>query len=390
LPASPPARLAGGAPGIPGRPGDPPPSGEEWFPWSGTDGGTTPGYGQPSPRDGGPNHTLVVPATDMPDGEYGQHGLPDAYPRPQAAAYGQAREPVLQQWLQRRRLVYVALGVAVVVVIAVVTWWVTDGQYTGIPQVSGMAASTAQTELQNLGFTVRIGPDQHSNSVPAGDVIGTNPAIGSNAHSGATVTITVSSGPVMIMIPQVTGEQESAAKAALRKAGLTPGSVTPETSTTIPAGIVISTTPGAGVSWPQPKPVAITVSSGQPLPNFVGQQFQAAAAQAQSGGYQLQQVAAVASTQPQGTIVGQSPQPGTAISPNEVVTVQVSSGPPQVTIPDVQGLPVSQATQELQQAGFGVQVNQGVFSSNTVSSYSPTGQAPQGSTITLTLGFNFP
>jgi serine/threonine-protein kinase len=316
--------------------------------------------------------------------------MPDAYPRPRPAAYRPAREPVLQQWLYSRRLVYVALGVAVVVVIAVVTWWVTDGQYTGIPQVSGMAASTAQTELQNLGFTVRIGPDQHSNSVPVGDVISTNPAIGANAHSGATVTITVSAGPVMIMVPQVTGEQESAAKAALRKAGLTPGSVTPETSTTVAAGIVISTTPAAGTSWPQPKPVAITVSSGQPLPNFVGQQFQAAAAQAQSGGYQLQQVAAVASTQPQGTIVGQSPLPGTAISPNEVVTVQVSSGPPQVSIPDVQGLPVSQATQELQQAGFAVQVNQGVFASNTVSSYSPTGQAPQGSTITLTLGFNFP
>jgi eukaryotic-like serine/threonine-protein kinase len=390
LPAFPPARPAGGAPGIPGQPDGLPPSGEGWFPWSGTDDGTMPAYSQPSPRDGGPQHTLVVPATDMRDGGYGQHDMPDAYPRPRPAAYRPAREPVLQQWLQNRRLVYVALGVAVIVVIAVVTWWVTEGQYTGIPQVSGMAASTAQTELQNLGFTVRIGPDQHSNSVPAGDVISTNPAIGANAHSGATVTITVSSGPVMIMVPQVTGEQESAAKAALRKAGLTPGSVTPETSTTVAAGIVISTTPAAGTSWPQPKPVAITVSSGQPLPNFVGQQFQAAAAQAQSGGYQLQQVAAVASTQPQGTIVGQSPLPGTAISPNEVVTVQVSSGPPQVSIPDVQGLPVSQATQELQQAGFSVQVNQGLFSGNTVSSYSPTGQAPQGSTITLTLGFNFP
>jgi len=387
MPALPPG---GGAPGYAGRPDGRPPSGEEWFPWGGTDDGTRPAYNQPSPRDGGPQHTLVVPAGDMPDRGYGQHDRPDDYPWSRQAAYRPPREPVLQRWLQDRRMVYVALAVAVVVVIAVVTWWVTDGQYTGVPQVSGMAASTARTELQNVGFVVRFGPDQHSNSVPAGDVISTNPAIGSNAHSGTAVTVTVSSGPVMIAVPQVTGEQESAAKAALRNAGLTPGSVTPETSTTVPAGIVISTTPAAGTSWPQPKPVAITVSSGQPLPNFVGEQFQAAAAQAQSAGYQLQQVAAVGSTQPQGTIIGQSPQPGTAISPNEVVSVQVSSGPPQVSIPDVQGLSVSQATQELQQAGFQVQVNQNIFSGNTVSSYSPTGQAPQGSTITLTLGFNFP
>jgi eukaryotic-like serine/threonine-protein kinase len=388
--AFPPAHPSGAAPGIAGRPDGQPASGDGWFPWSGTDDGTVPPYNQPPSRDGGPQHTLVVPAGDRPDMGYGQHGLPDAYPRPRPGAYRPPRQPVLQEWLHNRRLVYVALGVAVVVVIAVVTWWVTDGQYTGIPQVGGMAANTARTELQNVGFTVRFGPDQHSNSVPAGDVISTSPAIGSNAHSGTLVTITVSSGPVMIVVPQVTGEQESAAKAALRQAGLTPGTVTPETSTTVAAGVVISTTPGAGTSWPQPKPVAITVSSGQPLPNFVGQQFQAAAAEAQNSGYQLQQVAAVASSQPQGTIVGQSPQPGTAISPNEVVTVQVSSGPPQVAIPDVQGLPVSQATQELQQAGFQVQVNQNVFSGNTVASYSPTGQAPQGSTITLTLGFNFP
>jgi len=200
----------------------------------------------------------------------------------------------------------------------------------------------------------------------------------------------VSSGPVMITVPQVTGLQESAAKAALRKAGLTLGSATAETSSSIPAGIVISTTPAAGASWPQPKPVSLVVSSGPPLPNFVGEQFQDAQQQAQAGGYQLQQVAAVSSTEPQGIIVGQSPQPETAITPNEVVTVQVSQGPPMVSIPDVQGLPVDQATQELQQAGFQVQVNQGVFAGGTVSSYSPTGQAPQGSTITLTLGFNFP
>jgi eukaryotic-like serine/threonine-protein kinase len=389
IPAQSPAR----PPGQAGWPDGTPPPGDGWFPWSGTDDRTMPpAYNQPVPRDGGAQaqHTLVVPAGDGPDAEYGSHGLPPAYPRPRPAAYRPAREPALQQWLFSRRFVYVALGVAVVVIIALVTWWVTDGQYTTVPQVAGMAGSTARTELQNLGFTVRIGPEKHSNSVPAGDVVSTSPAIGANAHRGATVTITESEGPVMITVPQVTGTQQSAAKAALRQAGLTPGAVTPEASSTIPAGIVISTTPAAGTSWPQPKPVSLVVSSGPPLPNFVGEQFQAAQAHAQSGGFQLQQVAAVGSNEPQGFIVGQSPAPGTAITPNEVVTVQVSNGPPQVAIPNVSGLPLAQATQELQQAGFQVQVNQGVFSSGTVSSYSPTGQAPQGTTITLTLGFNFP
>jgi eukaryotic-like serine/threonine-protein kinase len=367
---------------------DLPPSGDSWFPWPENNGGATSGYPSPS-QDGGPNHTLVVQAADFPDNGY-DRGDFDHGRRP--PAYRPPGEPFLQRWLYSRRFVYLALGVAAAVIIGVVTWWVTNGQYTTVPQVGGMAAATARTELQNLGFTVAVGREQHSNSVAAGDVISTSPAIGSRTHPGSTITIIESSGPVMISVPQVSGLQTSAAKAALRKAGLTPGSVTGQASSSIAAGVVISTSPPAGTSWPQSKPVAITVSSGPPLPDFTGQMFATAQAEAQAGGYQLQQVAAVGSSSPQGTIVGQSPAPGSPITPNEVVTVQVSNGPPQVAIPDVQGQPLAQAEQQLQQAGFQVQVaNQGgPFTGNTVASYSPTGQAPQGTTITLTLGLAFP
>jgi serine/threonine-protein kinase len=143
-----------------------------------------------------------------------------------------------------------------------------------------------------------------------------------------------------------------------------------------------------GTSWPKPKPVGITVSAGLPLPNFVGQQFDQAQGTAQSGGYQLQQVADSNSNQPQGTITSQSPAPGTPITQGEVVTVKVSSGPPLVNIPDVSGQSVDQATQILQQAGFQVSVNQGI--GNRVQGTSPSGQAPAGSTITLNVGFTFP
>jgi eukaryotic-like serine/threonine-protein kinase len=252
-----------------------------------------------------------------------------------------------------------------------------------------MAASTAQAELQNLGFTVKLGPGEHSSTVAQGDVVQTDPAIGTSAKRGATVTLIESTGPVMIGVPQVTGLTEAAAEAELRKAGLTPGVVSSAASSTIGLGIVISTNPVAGTSWPQPKPVGITVSAGPPLPDFVGQQFSSAQGQAQSGGYQLQQQS-VASSQPPGTITSQSPAPGTPITKGEVVVVQVSSGPPQVSIPDVTGMSVQAATSELQQAGFQVTVNRGLFGGNTVTSYSPTGQAPKGTMITLVVGFNFP
>jgi beta-lactam-binding protein with PASTA domain len=251
--------------------------------------------------------------------------------------------------------------------------------------VSAMAAPTARTELQNLGFTVRTGQSQHNNVVAKGDVIKTDPAVGASAKRGAVVTMFVSTGPVMIDVPQVTGLTKAAAQSGLRKAGLTPGPVSYAASSTIGAGVVISTNPVFGTPWPQDKPVGLTVSAGPPLPNFVGQQFQAAQGQAQSGGYQLQEQANTNSNQPAGTITGQQPAAGTPISQGEVVTVQVSTGPPAVAIPNVQGLNVQQATAALQAAGFQVQVNQGI--GGQVSSTTPSGQAPKGSTVIINVGF---
>jgi eukaryotic-like serine/threonine-protein kinase len=379
------------------------------FPWFNEDSATA-GYGQApgsgfgpmpgneySPVPGGPgnvNHTLVVPAggVDYDGLPYG--GLPyaagdgPAYP-PRRAGKFRSGEPTLQRWLFSRRFVYLSLGIAAALIIGLIAWWVTDGQFVTVPQVTGMAAGTATAELQNLGFTVKVGPGEHSNTVAKGEVAATEPGIGASAKRGTTVTIIESTGPVMIGVPQVTGLTEAAAEAELRKAGLTPGPVTTAASNTIPVGVVISTNPVAGTSWPQPKPVGITVSAGPPLPNFVGQQFSAAQAEAQSGGYQLQQQT-VSSSQAQGTIISQSPAAGSPITKGEVVTVQVSNGPPEVSIPDVDGLSAPAATQELEQAGFQVSISRGPFGGNTVMSYSPTGQASKGSTITIVTGFNFP
>ena len=142
----------------------------------------------------------------------------------------------------------------------------------------------------------------------------------------------------------------------------------------------------AGVQWPKTKPVALVVSSGQPLPNFVGQMVSAAQAAAQSGGYSINPVQDPKGTAPQGTITRQSPAPGSAIAPAEVVTVHFSPGPPMVTVPDVRFMHVDEATQALTQAGFKVTVNQ-VGPGDRVFSFGPNGQQPAGTTITIDVGF---
>jgi serine/threonine protein kinase len=66
-----------------------------------------------------------------------------------------------------------------------------------------------------------------------------------------------------------------------------------------------------------------------------------------------------------------------------------SKSPQLVKVPDVVGLTANQAIQELKAAGFNVDVlprnNGGTFNPGRVVTYSPTGQAPRGSTIDIVL-----
>ena len=321
------------------------------------------------------NHTLVVSRGAVTD--YGRGRGRGGYDGP--------REPGLQRWLFSRRLYYILGGLALVLLIGLLVWWQSAGKYTTVPRVGGLAVSTARLEVRNQGLTVKMGKPQFSARVAKGSVIGTRPAVGSRVSKGGTVLLIVSAGPHMIPVPQVTGNPLATAQAALRHAGLIPGKVVEQTSTTIQSGIVISTTPAAGVSWPESRPVSLVVSTGQPVPNFVGQDKAVAEQWAQANSVELNEVADAKSTQPAGMVTQQSVAPGSAFTPHQVITIDFSNGPQMANVPNVDGQQVSQAEQALTQAGFQVKVDQ-VGPLDTVFNYSPTGQAPQGSTITIYVG----
>ncbi|MGE5285983.1 MAG: PASTA domain-containing protein, partial [Micromonosporaceae bacterium] len=99
---------------------------------------------------------------------------------------------------------------------------------------------------------------------------------------------------------------------------------------------------------------------------------------------QFQEQPVNSTTQPQDSVVKQSPAANTPISQGEVVILQVSTGPAMVQIPDVTGQPVHDATKQLEKLGF--QVNVIGFKGGHVMAFQPTGQAPQGSTITIVAG----
>ena len=349
--------------------------------------GTGTPYGHPydvsqDPDDGG-SHTMIVPADAPPWAAHDGNGYPDGYGARGRRAGGD--EPFLQRWLFSRRLAYLAAAVVAVLGIGFLTWWLAAGRYVPVPSVAGLSEAAAVSSLRSDGFTARVGPTVHDNTVPAGDVVSYTPS--GNAGKGATITLTVSSGPVMIKIPSITGQSFTAAVALLRKDGLTVSSQPQNVGTTGNAqiGSVAGTNPPAGTSWPADKTVYVEVVAGQSLPNLVGQNAGSIQTWAQQNNINLQQQQQT-SSQAAGVIIAQSPAPGSVITPNETVTITVSSGPPTVSVPDVSGQSLSQATQTLEQAGFQVSPHRYGFGQK-VFYYSPTGTAPQGSTINVYYGF---
>ena len=218
--------------------------------------------------------------------------------------------------------------------------------------MTGDSVTQATAVLTADGFTIAKVSSVHSNQIQRGTVVGTSPS--GRASKGSAVTILVSSGPFTSIVPSVRGDKLNAAQAALQRVHLIP--TVEKVGSTAPVGTVLGTKPAAGTSWPQTKPVAILVAEGLPVPNFVGQDLQVAQQWASAHGANLQTQQDQNSSQPPGTITGQEPGAGSLYQQGETVVVNVSTGPAEVNVPDVIGMSVQEATQQLQAAGFQVQV----------------------------------
>jgi len=303
--------------------------------------------------------------------------------REQGARY-QGREPFLQRWLFSPRLAIIALIVILGAGLGLGGWWFTSGRYTQVPSVTGDSVAAATTALTTHGFKVTQGARVHSNAAPEGTVLGTNPS--GRVAKGSRIALLVSAGPFTSVVPKVQGGTLSAAEAALQRVHLSYR--VQRTSSAAAAGTLLGTTPAAGTTWPQTKPVAILVSAGVSVPNFVGMNVTAVQQWASQNGANLQQQPTPAqSTQQQpGTITGQQPAPGSPYTQGETITVQLVPQDTPTPIPSPDGLTAPQATALLESAGFQVTVTR-TGPGNRVWYYSPSGQAPAGTTITVFVGF---
>ncbi|NYH52644.1 serine/threonine-protein kinase [Nocardiopsis arvandica] len=116
-----------------------------------------------------------------------------------------------------------------------------------IPPVEGQSESEATSALNEAGFSSVTTEQRADDSVPEGDVIGTDPAAGEAVAPDTEITLLVSSGPDQVAVPDLVGMTQSGAQSALEQRELS-ASFTEEPSTEGPTGTVIRQDPQSGQS----------------------------------------------------------------------------------------------------------------------------------------------
>ena len=97
---------------------------------------------------------------------------------------------------------------------------VSRGREVDVPDVVGDSVTDAQQKLEDAGLKVVLAPGKvYSDDVDKDKVALESPDAGARAGTGDSVTITVSKGPQLFEVPDVTGKKEGDAKKILQAAG---------------------------------------------------------------------------------------------------------------------------------------------------------------------------
>lgn len=240
------------------------------------------------------------------------------------------------------RIALLVLALAAVAIVVVRTVGTDHG--VKVPAVIGepdVATATRVLEQHGLSVAPEVSLRQTA-TVPPGSVIGQRPADGQRTDRAQPVALEVATGVGRVGIPDLRGKTAAAADAAVRRAGLSVGQISPRRTTAadrvalqIPAAF-LSAAPGtpvaiflsptaseaAGATGPVP-----TVGAGSRVPTLRGRSVLDATHALADLGLVPKVIRRVDAAAP-GTLLGTRPAAGASVKPGAVVRLLVSGGTP--------------------------------------------------------------
>lgn len=162
--------------------------------------------------------------------------------------------------------VWAGVALVAVVLVSLFIWVISmrpqEPVEVPVPEVSGMSFERAFELLTADGF-VAVEAKEHSDTVAEGITIRSDPEAGVPLLPGEKVTVFVSEGADLALVPELSGMSEAEAILALEERDLRLGEVSNRDNPDLAAGVVISSSPGAGSEVSPGSVVNLVVASGR-------------------------------------------------------------------------------------------------------------------------------
>ena len=209
-----------------------------------------------------------------------------------------------------------------------------------IPKLTGYTyEEVLQDPELRQEFNIVVGQTVESEEA-AGTILRQDPAAGSTVKSNnAEITVTVSGGPEVIQMIDVTNQEYLKALATLRDMGLSVEAPEYQFDDEVPANYIISYTPAEGTELKAGDSVHLVVSKGPEaskvtLISFADMAQSDAESRIRLMNLEVGEIEHVSSeTVPEGKVVEQWPEAGTEVEEGSKVNLTVSTGPENPDIP---------------------------------------------------------
>jgi len=231
----------------------------------------------------------------------------------------------------RRARQFMVLGLVVAVVVGVLGFaayalFGAGQQKVVVPNLQGLTLSEATTKITEANLVLdQVTP--RPSDLPKNTVLSQNPPALTQVSKGSTVDLTVSSGPAQVPVPQVINFDQQTATARILAADLVVSEIKSRNSDQ-PAGTVIDVSPPEGTLVDKGSGVTLFVSTGKvAVPDVVGNTLAQAQATLIQYGFDPQPIYQEDATAPAGTVLAQSPPPGTPRRLGSTVTITIATAP---------------------------------------------------------------
>ena len=173
--------------------------------------------------------------------------------------------------------IWAGVAFVAVIVISLLIWVITLQPFTAkpvgavlVPDVIAAQQDDAVTDLKDLGLVVATVTEPNA-ELEEGAVIRTNPVAGTSLRDGSRITVVISSGNQTATIPELTGQTQKDATAALKEAGLKVGVVNPRNDPEAKSGTVLEASAPDGSEVALGSQIDLFIATGKvSINNYVG------------------------------------------------------------------------------------------------------------------------